>query len=96
MCSVPFQISPFLLLVLILVLGIVSPTLAQDDGFKLDPGCTLPFADIAPAQDPFQACGDCGVVSATAKPAQVRAKAFESKAKNNFCGDSSAVIVVDF
>ena len=96
MCSVPFQISRFFVPVLVLVLGTVSPALAQDDGFKLEAGCTLPFADIAPAQDPFQVCGNCGVVSATAKPAQVLAKAFESKAKNNFCGDTSAVTVVDF
>jgi hypothetical protein len=80
--------------IVILLIGSASRLLAQD--FKLDPGCRLPFADIAPPEDPVETCGNCGVVSLKAKPPQVSAKAYESKAKNNFCADVTAVTVVDF
>jgi len=80
--------------ILVLLFGSAPALLAQD--FKLDPGCRLPFADIASSSDPFQSCGNCGAVSVSAGPAQVSAKAFESKAKNNFCADASAVTIVDF
>src|SRR5260370_31839432 len=80
--------------ILVLLFGSAPALFAQD--FKLDPGCNLPFAEIAPAVDPFQSCGNCGVVSLSASPAQVSAKAYESKAKNDFCADVSAVTVVDF
>ena len=80
--------------ILVLLFGSVPILFAQD--FKLDPGCKLPFAEIAPATDPFESCGNCGVVSVKSNPTQVSAKAYESKAKNNFCADASVVTVVDF
>jgi hypothetical protein len=80
--------------ILVFLVGSAPALFAQD--FKLAPGCTLPFADIAPSDDPFQSCGNCGVASVKASPAQVSAKAYESQAKNNFCADASVVTVVDF
>ena len=82
------------LYMLVLLFGSVSVLFPQD--FKLDPGCALPFAEIAPANDPFESCGNCGVVSVKTGTAQASAKAYESKAKNNFCADTSVVTVVDF
>lgn len=58
----------------------------------------LPFDDIATKPDPFPQCGNCGVVSTSAKPAEVAPKAAQSHAKNNFCADTSnitAVMVAD-
>lgn len=63
---------------------------------KFVPGCTLPFDNIATKPDPFQKCGNCGIVSKTAKGAEVQAKALQSQAKNDFCADTSHVTVVDF
>lgn len=59
-------------------------------------GCTLPYAQIASPSDPLASCGNCGVVPATAKPVDAAAKAAESQAKNNLCGDLTATTVVDF
>lgn len=80
---------------ILVLLSAPAPALFAQD-FKVDPGCKLAFAEIAPADDPFQSCGNCGVVSVSASPAQVTAKVYESKAKNNFCADVSTVTVVDF
>ncbi len=96
MGTIPLRRSLSYLTATALLIGITSPLLAQDEGFKLDLGCLLPFAAIAPAEDPFVSCGNCGVVSAHASPTQARAKAFESRAKNNFCADTSSVTVVNF
>ena len=59
-----------------------------DSSFTLE--CSkLPFDAIATKPDPFAECGNCGVVSNKAQPAQVAAKAAQSHAKNNFCADTS-------
>lgn len=87
--------SLLLLLAGALLLSGISSSHAQSN-FTLPPGCKLPFADIAPATDPFAKCGNCGVVSATARGATVAAKAAESGAKNNFCADTSSKTVVNF
>jgi len=79
----------------ILLLSGVSSGRAQSN-FTLPPECKPPFADIAPATDPFADCGNCGVVSAAAKGPGIAAKAAESSAKNNFCADISTKTVVDF
>jgi hypothetical protein len=51
----------------------------------------VPFDDIATKPDPFRQCGNCGVVSADAKPEEVASKAAQSHAKNNFCADTSQI-----
>jgi hypothetical protein len=76
-----------------ILIWLPAPVSAQG-GFKA--GCTLPYAQIASPADPLASCGNCGVVSATAKPADAAAKAAQSQAKNNLCGNLSAKIVVDF
>ncbi len=73
-----------------------NPALGQTGGFTLPSGCTLPFDNIATKPDPFQKCGDCGVVSKTDKGAELQAKALQSQAKNDFCADTSQITVVDF
>ncbi len=90
------QSQPLLLVLTgILLLSGASSSLAQSD-FAVPSGCKLPFADIAPAPDPFRKCGNCGVVSAVAKGPTIAAKAAESSAKNNFCADATTGTVVDF
>lgn len=62
-------------------------------GFTLE--CSkLPFDAIATKPDPFAACGNCGVVSSKAQPAEVAAKAAQSHAKNDFCADTSKITPV--
>ncbi len=79
----------------ILLLWGASSSRAQSK-FTLPPGCKLPFAAIAPAQDPVANCGNCGVVSTKAQGAEIAAKAAESNAKNTFCSDTSVKTSVDF
>lgn len=67
-------------------------TATASGGFTLE--CKLPFDDIATKPDPFPQCGNCGVVSTKAPPAEVSAKAAQSHAKNDFCADTNAVTVV--
>src|SRR5271157_3117223 len=87
----------FLTLTGLLVCALLSTAaVAQKSQFRLPPGCTLPFDDIATKPDPFQQCGNCGVVSTKAQGTEVQAKALQSQAKNNFCADTSAVTVIDF
>jgi hypothetical protein len=71
---------------------------AHGQGPTFDPGCTVPYANIATTPDPFVACGNCGVVSANphSTAAAKAAHAAESKAKNNLCGDATKKTVVDF
>lgn len=73
-----------------------AAALGQKSQFTLPPGCTLPFDSIATKPDPFQQCGNCGVVSNKAQGTEVQAKALQSQAKNDFCADSSKVVVIDF
>jgi hypothetical protein len=75
------------------MLGAV-PTRGQGPSYEA--GCPLPFAEIATTPDPFVNCGNCGVVPATAVDAEAAAKAAESKAKSNLCGDLTRTTVVDF
>ena len=71
---------------------------AQSDEFKLPAGCKLPFAAIATTPDPFQKCGNCGVVSTNPKDTaeSKAAKALQSQAKNDFCANMSSVTTIDF
>lgn len=75
-------------------LVLLAAATAHGQGF--DPGCTLPFAKIATTPDPFVSCGNCGVVPASASATEAAAKAAESKAKDNLCGDVTKKTVVDF
>ncbi len=75
---------------------VLSPSIARAQDPTFDAGCTVPFANIAPAADSFASCGNCGVVGANAPAAEAAAKAAESKAKNNLCGNLAAKTVVDF
>jgi hypothetical protein len=60
-------------------------------------GCpALPFDAIATKPDPFAQCGNCGVVSSNAQPAEVASKAAQSHSKNNFCADTSKITAVTF
>ena len=86
----------FTLAVLLTCTLIGSSALGQTGGFTLPSGCTLPFDNIATKPDPFKKCGNCGVVSKTAKGAELQAKALQSQAKNDFCADTSQITVVDF
>jgi hypothetical protein len=62
-------------------------------GFTLE--CAkLPFDAIATKPDPFAECGNCGVLSTNAQPAEVAAKPAQSHAKNNFCADTSKITPV--
>src|SRR5215813_184747 len=54
----------------------------------------LPFDNIATKPDPLAKCGNCEVVSTSAPPNEVAAKAAQSNAKNNFCADTSKITVV--
>ena len=78
------------------VLVMLGAGTAHGQGPTFDPGCPLPYANIATTPDPFADCGNCGVVSASAQPAAAAAHAAESKAKNNLCGDVTKRTVVDF
>ena len=56
----------------------------------------LPFDDIATKPDPFEECGNCGVLSAkeNSNPVAGPAKVAQSHAKNNFCSDVSNVTAI--
>ena len=80
---------------LIVASAFCLPTRAQQPP-QFEVNCTLPFADIAPAHDPFVNCGNCGVASKRASPKADVAKAYESNAKNDFCAATSRIAVVNF
>ena len=83
-----FRNTRFFTLTGILICALLSTAaLAQKSQFTLPPGCTLPFDNIATKPDPFQQCGNCGVVSNKAQGTEVQAKALQSQAKNDFCAD---------
>jgi hypothetical protein len=66
-------------------------------GNAFTPECDkLPFDNIATKPDPFNECGNCGVLSANENSSAVQgpAKAEQSHAKNNFCADTSKVTPV--
>ena len=50
-------------MVLTALSAIVLSNSAQNEEFKLDSGCNLPFTDIALAKDHFASRGYCSVVS---------------------------------
>jgi len=77
-------------------LSLLGATTARGQGPNYDPGCAVPFAEIATTPDPFVSCGNCGVVPTSATATQAAAKAAESKAKSNLCGDMTKKTVVDF
>jgi hypothetical protein len=77
-------------------LALLGVATAHGQAPSFNPGCTLPFAEIATTPDPFVSCGNCGVVPASATATEAAAKAAESKAKNNLCGDMTKKTVVDF
>jgi hypothetical protein len=78
----------------VLALATASLGLMQTFHFKLPEQCRLPFASIAPVEDPYESCDISGRFGG--HPAPTKAKMLESAAKNNFCADASDIVPMHF
>jgi hypothetical protein len=83
-----------LAVVCVLVASLIFAAPTPQFRFRLPQGCTLPFANIAPSVDGFAKCDNQGRMTGHTLP--TKAKQLQAAAKNNFCADASAPLVMRF